>query len=115
VKTFIHRFGPKLSCRLEIDDQPVNGMISMPTVCWKGRPRKKHIRPYIMWMHVVCQQCALEWGVELTRCYRTPQKTWEHWRYVPGDPAKLDYVSEAGPCEPFGQVNHCGVFDSVTE
>jgi hypothetical protein len=87
---FIHRFSRSLSCEMTVaDEPPLGGEFHIRNVAWTGRPKPKHVREYVRWIHVVNEHLANLWGFKLMHAVQVEPRLWELWGYEPGKPAKL--------------------------
>ncbi|MGA8658281.1 MAG: hypothetical protein WB586_19235 [Chthoniobacterales bacterium] len=90
VLTFIHRFSRTLSCELQIPAAPpAPGQLLLPTCCWSGRPKPKHIPAYRQWALLVHQNLADQWQQRILYGLGTAPNWTELWCFEPGGTPKL--------------------------
>lgn len=90
VLKFIHRFSSRLSCELQIPATPPGkGQLLLPTCCWSGCPKPKHIPAYRQWALLVHQHLADQWQQRILYGLGTTPNRTELWYFEPGSSPKL--------------------------
>lgn len=89
MKTFVHRFSPKLSCTYEVPDSGWGQKIirAKPHIVWHGEPKPKNWSEYVSWINEVNEQLANEWNQRLMHCFKHGGEL-EVWCYEPGKPPR---------------------------
>jgi hypothetical protein len=86
---FVHRFSARVTCTLEImDDPPEAGVSHMRGCVWSSQPKRKHLTEYLFWMHSVNSHLANLWKKKIGYLVQRSNSSWEFWNYEPGKPPK---------------------------
>ena len=91
VLRFIHRFGGRLSCEMQVSAKPPGPRGNILARCfWSGgRQKPKHIPAYRQWVLFTTQTLADRSGFRITCGLGTAPNRTELWGFEPGKPPKL--------------------------
>ena len=87
---FVHRFSPSVLCEMTVTDEPpANGTPHILECKWSVRPKRKHLREYVRWVHQINEHLAKKWNFRILHIVQVGPQLWEAWAYDPGKPAEL--------------------------
>jgi hypothetical protein len=70
------------------DQPPKKAQSHIQSVKWTGKPKRKLLRQYLRWCHLVNSLLADLWQVSILRAFQTRTMVWEWWTYRPGQAPK---------------------------